>query len=263
MELRVLLNLVSGPAAIPAADALVRAVGPTREAGGRAADVDDDLRQEALEFAARVYAFESLPGKATQLLDVLPETAATLRCRAIVLGEQGHHDRAEQVLIRALDLADSTSQQARLANSVGNAIARAGRHDEALTWFQRTLELLEPPQHFVPYGNMAMSQLVLGRFAQALESARAAFRIAQHRGARRVAVSAIVYGVAAVRADEAELIHIADQALFSLKRYGIGDPDLLVSVLQQARPTTQAGRDFVQAMLFAFDGLSARQGEPG
>jgi tetratricopeptide (TPR) repeat protein len=255
MELRVRLNLVSGQAAIPSADALVRAIGTPSAPGPLAGAVSAAIQLEALEFAARVYAFESLSTKALTLLDDLPTTAATLRCRALVATDQGDVSTSEQLFQEAMRRSTDPGQQARLANGIGCAIARAGRHAEALRWFDVCLDRLEPPQHYVPFGNMAMSLLMLARYPEALLCSRTAFQTAQHRGAHRVASSAVTYSVACALADEEELTQIADQALFSLKRYGVGDPNLLAEVLRRATPKRPATRSFIHAMLFSFEAI--------
>lgn len=250
MELRVLLNLVSGPAAIPAADALLAAVGTPREPG-TLADVDEALRLEAREFVARVYAFEGLPDKALPLLDTLPETPVTLRCRALVQSDLGDYRASEALSRRALALATTPGQQARIANGLGSTLGRAGAFAQALEWFRRSLELLEPEQRYVPHGNIAMTLLVLGRAPEALEHARAAYGLAQHRGARRLAVGAILYGISAALADEEELERIGDQALYSLKRYGLADAHLLLRAIGAAKPERAATSVFLEAVRYA------------
>jgi len=253
MELRVMLNLVSGRAALPGARHLLKQVGHPSAPGPWWPELSTPMRIEALEFVARVFAFEEQADDALKLLVELPRSPATLRCRALALSTQHRFREAEGLLRQALGEATDPRQQARIANGLGSTLSRAGRADQALVWFERSNDLLEPALRYTPQGNMAMALLTLGRPAQALPHARSAYQLARHHGMRRLAFPAILYAVCAAACDEQQLDAIGDLALFCVKRYGLGDGHLVTERLRGIRPERPATQAFVDAMIYALD----------
>jgi hypothetical protein len=252
MDLRVHLNLVSGPAAVPVARQLIEALGLPGVPGTLdVSAVPKALQHEAWSFAARVFAFEAQHADLEALLGRLPETSTTLRCAGIAAQDRGDLVTAERLIRRAIALADAPTKIARLANSPGGALGMAGRHEQAIEWFDVCIAQIEPELLFVPYGNKALSLLVLERPGEALGLARTAFEIVQHRGALRVAAAVFVYALAALIEDEDEFAGVADQALFSVRRYGVGRDAPYAEVLRRVRPGRPASRAWVEAVSYA------------
>jgi len=245
LELRVLTNLVSAQGALPVAEQL--------HERAAASSLDPSLLQEAREAMARVFAFTDQLERAEAVLEGLPEEASVLRCRGIVATAQGRFAEAEALFRRALALTDDDPLLARLLTGMGAAAGMDGRHEEARAWFEQSMAHIEPELRHHPQGNVARSLLLMGRPEEALPHARGAYEQARRWGAQRVATEAVVYGIAAALADEEELEGIAEQALYSARRYGLEGWELLVTCLQEAAPERAATARFLEAMRYALD----------
>ena len=247
LELRVLTNLVSAAAALPVARALVERL----EDPGDVSVATATLHQEALEAAARVVAFAGSSHEARAVLEGLPDTPEVLRCKALIAWSEGRGLQAEALYRRAMADTDDPARLARMLIGMGAIAGGDGRHDEARAWFEQALERIEPELRHHAEGNLARSLLCLQRPDEALVHARSAYEQARRWGAQRVATEAVVYGIAAALADEDELEAVAEQALYSARRYGVEGADLLAECLRGATPQRRATYDFLAAMRHA------------
>jgi len=244
MDMRTTLNLASSRAALPLADRLRRTLHHLE--GG---EVSPELRLHALEIVALVYAFEDQSLKASQVLDVLPETPRVLRARGLTLEAMGRPEEAIACLERAFAQETHPQRQARILNGLGSAHGRRGRHGLAAACFADAAAGLDPELRHVPLGNLASALLLDGRHDEALRAARQAYISVAHHGARRVAVSCITFALAAALTDDPELDALQVQALYSLQRWGMSDLELLLDTLRAARPQRAAGRAFLDAVV--------------
>ena len=245
LELRVLTNLVSGHAALPVAEQL------WAHLQADPAGVPPELAREAREAMARVFTFTGDYGRAKASLEGLPEVASVLRCRAILATAHGRFSEAEELYRHAMRATDDDRLQARILLGRGAVAGMDGRHDEARAWFEQSMSRIEPELRHHPQGNVARSFLLMGKPGRALPYARGAYEQARRWGAQRVATEAVVFGIAAALADEDELETIAEQALYSARRYGVEGADLLAQCLQGAEPKRSATRRFVASMRYA------------
>ena len=88
---------------------------------------------------------------------------------------------------------------------------------------------------------------------KALPHARGAYEKARRWGAQRVATEAVVYGMAAALCDAGELEGIAEQALYSARRYDIEGAHLLAQALQGSTAERTSSLRFLEAMRYALD----------
>jgi tetratricopeptide (TPR) repeat protein len=258
MNLRVHLNLVSGPAAVAPARALLEALGSPSAPTVLAEGIDPALTTEALEFVARVFTFEELHDDAWALLSELPPTPAVLRCQGMVLAGEKRFAEAERCLRQALADSPSPHQQGRIANGIAAMLARSGRHEQSLVWFERAAQLIEPELVYTPATNLAAALLFLDRPEQALPHARRAFRAARDHGAHRLAFPCIIYAVCAAVCAPDELDALADQALLFTRRYGLADASELAEWVEARCVDEPAAADFLVALAHALRHPSRR-----
>jgi tetratricopeptide (TPR) repeat protein len=251
MELRTTLNLISGSAALPLARALIRGLGTPSHPKPFLCDVDDHVKITAWELAALVLTFQEQNEESERVLVGLEDSVHTWRSRALIATSRGQIREAQQAYSHAIRLATDVKTKGRLANGIGSMLGRLGHLKEAVEWFEVCLQWLESGQRATPLHNLALTLMLMGRFAEALPHAKAALDLAQARGMARLQGPVLSYTIAALHADEAKLANVADLALFSVRRERPSDVSLELELLEKAQPRLASSRMWVEAMTHA------------
>jgi tetratricopeptide (TPR) repeat protein len=250
MQVWVLLKLAGSDQALPAALAL---------ADWLAAPVDgvpDALRGGALRLAALVLVFERHFERGLALLAPWPDHPDTLRVRGVAAAAQGDFDESVRLQEAALARADDDATLGRLANGLGTAHGQAGRYDTAISWFRLAAERADEVSRHVSLQNIAISQILLGRYADALDTLHAAARLPRLGGASMGQGVQLMAVAAALTGRDDEVERIGDHALHLLRRRSkkLGLLPSLREVIAAGRPQGKASQAFLAAAVDALGG---------
>jgi len=250
IKMRVTLNLISTPEAIPLAKAMIQQLGTPSSPSPRFQEVESRIRVSAWELAALILAFEGHSDESDRAVSGLEDSVFTLRTRALNAHQRGNSMQAKALFAQAFRKATDRPNKARIANGIGSLLGQKGEFEEALEWFEVSIEWMEPEHRYSPLQNLALTLLLLGRFEEALPHAQEAIALAEaHRNASLPA-SATCMAIVYLYLDEHELEVMGDLTLFLARRLK-GEPTvpLYEGLLREAKPQRPYSQTWVKAML--------------